>query len=174
MSKVIAYFKANKLHLVMWTIFLSLVITLYVSTTRASYRNDYGGSGRIPVAKFEIITQSNNQNKVIKLTKEITSDSYSFSIKSESDIDVSYDILITFQTTETPDCMSVVLDETHQSINVGSNRLLFENIGTILHTDNELRNHTLTFSLIREEFNLLGEEIEINDILIQVISTQII
>ncbi len=173
MSKVVSYFKENKLHLVMWCVFLALVMTLFFNGTFSKHNSEYGGSGDLSIAKFDVITQ-NDEDSVINLSENNTTDSYVFYIKSQSQVSVGYDVVLTLPNGESlPEYISVSIDGKIEPVAV-SNKIFFDDVGVINHGENEQIEHTIEFVLDVDAYAVYGKEIKIEGIEIQVIATQII
>ncbi len=146
MKKVVEYIKNNKVNCVLWFVFFALVITLSYSGTLAKYASQFNGSAAGTIAKFEmsvnftgVTTNFSLEDKEGKRSGE-----YTFSVTSNSDVPVSYNVVVTLKEA-LPDTITLSIDGSELSISENGLVYTFYGVGEFSDKGGT-NNHTLLIS----------------------------
>lgn len=125
-----------------------------ISITYATYRFKTNGSGSIENASWDVSLIGNEDD--IELISGNNEQAYLITVNNNSEVDITYSITIT----DLPDNVKVKLDN-GEYIKEVNNKVVFEDVGTILYTQGS-KNHTLTFTAPLDTEEIESQDFNIN------------
>lgn len=143
---------------------LALFLLSFVTFSRYVTSTDNSETGRSAI--FQVDVDSQADTLVLDVNEGILSDSFIFSVTSNSEIGVYYDVSIDFQK-DLPENLTIQLDGKDVG-KVENNVYTFLKVGEFEPLDEDTHEHTLTF-IITED---LEENIELSDLQIKVLISQ--
>lgn len=158
--------KKFKLPLSVYLSYLLFASFLFSFVTFSSYVTGTTNSSTTRVAKFEIVVDSQAKELKIDANKDDFTDQFDFSVKSNSEIAVTYDVLIDLKT-ELPDGLTMKLDTQTADV-VENNIYTFNNVGSFTPLDDSIHNHSLIFTATED----LVEDVNISDLEIKILLSQ--
>ena len=142
MERIIKIIKKNR----QFFIGLALILCCHYgpSTTKAIFRTSAVTQGNVVTANWNVGMTEGTDNELSVISKEMKSDSYTFKVSSNSEVDVTYKIVLT----NVPAKVLVKLDNgSYQGTDTGT--ITIDPAGTILYSDTEKEvTHTLFFKAL--------------------------
>ena len=121
---------------------LILLLTFFVVPfTFSLYRGNIFANGGLVTAEWAVSLEQNGISNDVTVVPEVATGTYTLNVKSLSQVDVTYDIVIT----NLPAGVDVSIDGVNYPL-VSDGSVTFSNAGTILNnSQNKINSHTLTF-----------------------------
>ena len=142
MERIIKIIKNNR----QFFIGLALILCCHYgpSTTKALFRTSAVTEGNIRTADWSVAMTEGANNELSVISKEMKSDTYTFKVSSNSEVDVTYKIVLT----NVPNKVAVKLDNrSYQEATDGV--ITIDPAGTILYSDEDKEvTHTLFFKAL--------------------------
>ena len=142
---------------------IAFVVSLFIfGNSYAIFRNNSSVSWSLSVATWNVTLEQQNVNDQLTLVPENTTANYTLNVKSLSEVDVKYTIVIN----NLPAGVEISLDGGNFVSQV-NNSITFADAGTILYSDNsKIKSHTLTFRATQGTVPSSNSEVNI-DVLVQ-------
>ena len=124
-------------------IIIAMISVFAVPGSFAIYRSDIDGDNNVVSAEWNVSLQQTGVNNNLTIIPGSVSATYTLNVRSQSEVDVQYDIVISN--------LSSGVEVSINGVNFtpeSSGVVTFSNAGTILHNasnDNKTNTHTLTF-----------------------------
>ena len=140
---------------------LSFVVMIFaiVATTFAIFRGSSSATGSIRAATWSISRSQSESGDSLEIVPELSTDVYNLTVTSESEVDVTYTIIIS----NLPSGVEVALDNgTYQTPTSGTVRI--SNAQTVINYNDAVKtkNHTLTFRATSSAQAVSDQEIDID------------
>lgn len=158
-------------HILIFIVCLVMVSTSMSSGLYAKYVTFDSASDSARVAKFNVTISDITAHGSNKLVTFIDSDvsagtSYSFSISSNSEVAVSYKIVVSFSGTSAPEWLgSLLLDgktaPTTHGANGGRYEYVFSNVGNFPAAVQSSASHTITLKTVADNLSPETDELDV-------------
>lgn len=158
--------KKFKLPLSAYLSYLLLASFLFSFVTFSSYVTGTSNSSTGRAAMFQVVVDSQAKDLVIDVNEDIFTDQFNFSVKSNSEVAATYDVVIDLKV-ELPEGLTMKLDTKTADI-VENNVYTFNSVGNFAPLDDSIHNHSLIFIATED----LAEHVELNDLQIKVLMSQ--
>ena len=124
------------------TIYLMLFTSTFTMTTLSKYIYQITSTGSNNIAKWEVSLDTTGSNNNLDIVSGNNNETYTVKVISNSEVAVNYSFVLT----GIPHGITVNVDGVEKS-SVGSDRIIFENVGTINANDSpKYKIHSLIFS----------------------------
>ena len=140
---------------------LVIVISLvfYAVHTFALLRSRASGTGTIDAATWSVTRNQSQSGDSIEIVSGVTTDSYTLTVQSNSEVDVIYSIIIN----NLPTGVEVDLDNSGNYRTPSNGTIRINSAGTINYNDAvKTKNHTLTFRAASGTPPVTEQEIDID------------
>ena len=125
--------KKFKLPLSVYLSYLLFASFLFSFVTFSSYVTSTTNSSTGRAAMFEVEVNSQTKDLIIDVNEDILTDKFNFSVKSNSEVSVTYDVIIDLKT-ELPEGLTMTLDRKKANI-VENNVYTFKNVSSLTTLD---------------------------------------
>ena len=154
----------KKFSLVVIAIVLLLLIS--VPPTYSMLKSSKPSSAVLSTAIWDVAMTEGNDNELTIRAKEQLNDSYTFKVSSSSEVDVTYDVIIS----NVPDKVQVKLDD-GEFLGTETGEITINNAGTILYGSGDNENeHTLTFKALEGATPVVDTNIGLKVVISQVLN----
>ncbi len=138
---------------------IGILLIFYAVHTFALLRSSTNGSSSIKTATWSVTRNQSQSGDSIEIIPGITTDSYTLTVQSNSEVDVIYSIIIS----NLPTGVEVDLDNSGNYITPTSGTVRISPAGTINYNDStKTKNHTITFRATNSAIPVLDQEINID------------
>lgn len=144
------------------------IITLFlIRSTFALFRNSLASVSSTTLASWNVTLEQGGVNNDVSIIPGIQTDSYALNIKSLSEVDITYDIIIS----NLPSGVSIDIDGVAAPPAI-NNVVTITNAGTILYNASEKMNtHILTFSAASNATVVNNQTVTVNVIAKQIVGS---
>ena len=146
-------------------IMIAFLVLVVIPTTYAIFKYKIVGSGALDAAEWSVALNQNGQNNNLSVVPDPngTTASYTINVRSDSEVDVTYTIVID----NLPSGTSVSLDGGNY-VPESNNKVILSNVGTIPYTDTiRTRSHIIRFKAASTATAVTNQEISINVVMKQ-------
>ena len=156
----------KKTKIIIGSAIIVLILSFFVvPQTLSLLRSATTASGGLALADWNASIVDSGSNDTLVIVPETYNANYILSVRSVSEVDVKYSIVITNLTAG----VEVSLDGGSFQTQV-NNTITFTNVGTILYTDNsKIRTHTLTFRAVSGATYVNDRTVDINAVFEQIL-----
>ncbi len=134
--------KVNKFIILAIAILLLLILSSPPSA--ALLKRTINGEGTVRTSTWGVSMEEDDNTEISIINSEYKDGTYTFTVSSNSEVDVDYSIIIS----NIPTGVRIKLDD-GEFKGTSTGTLTYENIGTILYTDSpKEKEHTLTFKAL--------------------------
>ena len=147
---------------------IAVVLLLLVSVppTYSMLKSSKPSSAVLSTAIWDVAMTEGADNELTIRAKEQQNDSYTFKVSSSSEVDVTYDVIIS----NVPDKVQVKLDD-GEFLGTETGEITINNAGTILYGSGDNENeHTLTFKALEGATPVVDANIGLKVVISQVLS----
>ncbi len=143
-------------------IFLAIII---IPSTLSIFKSSSQGYGELALAEWNVTLIDSGASTALTVVPEISNATYSVTVRSLSEVDAKYSIVIN----NLPTGVQVSLDNGAFQTQ-SSNTITFSNVGTILYSDSQkTRTHTLTFSAVSGATPVNNQPVNISVVVEQIL-----
>ncbi len=138
---------------------IGIALIFYAVHTFALLRNRASGTGSIDTATWSVTRNQSQSGDSIEIVPGMSTDSYTLTVQSNSEVDVIYSIIIS----NLPTGVEVDLDNSGNYRTPTSGTIRMSSVGTINYNDSvKTKNHTLTFRAANGTTPVTDQEIDID------------
>ena len=140
-------------------IFISVVLILYAVQTFAMFRKEKTSTGTLNAATWSVTRNQSQSGDSIEIIPGVSTDSYTLTVQSNSEVDVIYSIIIS----NLPSDVEVDLDNSGNYRTASAGTLIISPAGAINYNDSvKTKTHTLTFRATPEATPIANQKIDID------------